>query len=60
MTIATVLKELPIAGIGIVVGAFIPAVGRKIKALFVKETKSAEVAVESEAAKVEADVKAKV
>lgn len=28
-------------GIGYVVGAFTPAVGRKIKALFVKESKTA-------------------
>jgi len=33
--------------IGFVVGAFTPAVGRKIKGLFVKETQSAETAVKS-------------
>ena len=34
--------------LGIVVGAFMPAIGRKIKGLFVKETTSAKSAATSE------------
>jgi hypothetical protein len=37
------------AGIGYVIGAFTPAVGRKIKSFFVKETTAAKSAVESSA-----------
>ena len=33
-----IIAQLPAAGVGFVVGAFTPAVGRKIKAFFVKET----------------------
>lgn len=33
-----IIAQLPAAGIGFVVGAFTPAIGRKIKAYFVKET----------------------
>jgi hypothetical protein len=42
-----VLSQLPGAGVGFVVGAFTPAVGRKIKALFVKETSAAKAAASS-------------
>jgi hypothetical protein len=45
-TMINVLSQLPGAGVGFVVGAFTPAVGRKIKALFVKETSAAKAAVE--------------
>jgi len=38
------------AGAAYVAGAFTPAVGRKIKALFVKETTAAKTAVSAEAA----------
>jgi len=38
------------AGVGFVVGAFTPAVGRKIKALFVKESQAAKTAVTNDAA----------
>lgn len=46
-------------GIGLVVGAFIPSVLRKIKALFVKEGDTVKAAVVSELKKAEADVKSK-
>jgi hypothetical protein len=36
------------AGVGFVVGAFTPAVGRKIKAFFVKEAAAAKAKVASE------------
>ncbi len=51
--------SLPAAGVGFVVGAFTPAVGRKIKALFVKETTAAKTAVEAKATTVANDIKAK-
>lgn len=48
-------------GIGYVVGAFTPSVGRAIKSFFVKEATQVKLAVEAEAAKevtvVEADAK---
>lgn len=47
------IAQLPAAGIGFVAGAFTPSIGRKIKALFVKESKVAETAVATEVAKVE-------
>jgi hypothetical protein len=36
-----IITNLVAAGIGFVVGAFMPAVGREIKSWFVKETKTA-------------------
>lgn len=60
MIASFVVKEVPGAVAGFIIGAFTPALGRKIKALFVKESTAAAIAVETEAAKVEADVKAKV
>jgi hypothetical protein len=36
------VHQLPGMGIGLLVGAFMPAVGRKLKALFVEESKAAE------------------
>lgn len=53
------LASLPAAGVGFVVGAFTPAVGRKIKALFVKDTTAAKLAVEAKVATAVTDVKAK-
>jgi hypothetical protein len=38
------------AGLGFVVGAFTPAVGRKIKALFVKETTAVATTVKTDVA----------
>ena len=40
------------AGIGFVVGAFTPAIGRKIKGLFVKQTQAANKAVQGAASSV--------
>lgn len=47
------------AVLGFAVGGFTPAVGRKIKSLFVKETTAAKTAVTTEATKIETDVKSK-
>jgi hypothetical protein len=44
------------AGVGFVVGAFTPAVGRKIKAFFVKETQAAEAKLKAEVTTAAADV----
>lgn len=38
-----------VAGVGFVIGAFTPAVGRKIKAFFVKEATSVESSVKKSA-----------
>ena len=43
-------------GVGFVVGAFTPAVGRKIKSFFVKETTAAKTAVTSAAGSAAATV----
>ncbi len=45
MIITFILSQLPGAGVGFVAGAFTPSIGRKIKALFVKESKAAVAAV---------------
>ena len=55
----TLVASLPAAGVGFVVGAFTPAIGRKIKALFVKETTAAKAAVDAKAKSVEGDIKSK-
>jgi len=47
-------------GMGFVVGAFTPSITRKIKALFVKETKSAESAVMSKVDAVKSDIAKKI
>lgn len=47
------IAQAPAAGVGFIVGAFTPAIGRKIKALFVKESKVVVAKVESEAAAIE-------
>jgi len=57
---AFVFAQAPGAAVGFIVGAFMPAVGRKIKALFVKESTAAKVAIKAEAAKVVTDVAKKV
>jgi hypothetical protein len=49
---AKAVEQLPGAGVGFVVGAFTPSIGRKIKALFVKESK----VVESKVISAEASV----
>lgn len=46
------MELIIVAAVGFVVGAFTPAVGRKIKALFVKETSAAKVAVTAEVKKI--------
>jgi len=43
-------------GMGLIAGAFVPSLMRKIKALFVKETKAAESAVVSKVDAVKADI----
>ena len=43
-------------GMGLIAGAFVPSLMRKIKALFVKETKAAEAAVLSKVASVNSDI----
>jgi hypothetical protein len=47
-------------GVGFLVGAFTPAVGRKVKAAFVALAKKVVAKADAEAKVVEADVKAKV
>lgn len=54
-----VISTLAGAVIGFVVGAFTPAVGRKIKALFVKETTAVKTNAEVKATAVANDIKAK-
>jgi hypothetical protein len=44
------------AAVGFTVGAFTPAVGRKIKALFVKEADAVKADVKADESKVVADV----
>jgi hypothetical protein len=39
-------------GVGVIGGAFMPAIGRKIKALFVKETIAAKAVVQADASKI--------
>jgi hypothetical protein len=55
------ITDIIFAGVGFIVGAFTPAVGRKIKALWVKDTTaaiaSAPVAVKTVVATVEAAAK---
>ena len=46
-------------GLGVIVGAFLPSVGRKIKALWIKETQLAEKVVYNEYEKIDAKVKSK-
>jgi hypothetical protein len=53
MVITKLIEQLPGAGVGFVIGAFTPSIGRKIKALFVKETTKAKIAVETEVKAVE-------
>lgn len=57
---AFVFAQLPGAAVGFVVGAFCPAVLRKIKALFVKETQKAAIAIKAEVVKAATDVSKKV
>jgi hypothetical protein len=53
---AKVVEQLPGAAVGFVVGAFTPAIGRKIKSFLTKEA----TAVKAEVEKLAADVKKKV
>lgn len=48
-----VVENVPGAAVGFVAGAFLPAVGRKIKALFVKETTQVKAELKAEVVKVE-------
>lgn len=48
-----ILAQIPGAAVGFVVGAFTPAIGRKIKAYFVKETTVLKADVKTEAANVQ-------
>lgn len=48
------------AAAGVVIGAFIPSIGRKIKAAITKESKVVEAAAKAEVAKVESDVAKKI
>jgi hypothetical protein len=57
---AFVFAQLPGAAVGFIVGAFTPAIGRKIKALFVKETQKAVIAIKAEVVKAATDVSKKV
>jgi hypothetical protein len=41
------IHSLVCVAVGFLVGCFTPAIGRKVKALFVKETQAAETAVKS-------------
>jgi hypothetical protein len=50
--VAFVAKELPGAGVGFVVGAFVPSVLRKVKAFFVSEEKKVKTQAEAVAKKV--------
>jgi hypothetical protein len=54
------LHDAVIAGVGFVVGAFTPAVGRKIKAFFVKETSAVKPTIVAGINKVETDLKAEI
>lgn len=49
--------QIPGAALGFVVGAFTPAIGRKIKSFFVKETTAAKNKVVSIETKAVADIK---
>lgn len=48
--------QLPGAAVGFVIGAFTPAIGRKIKAYFIKEASAVKASVASGVGKVAADV----
>ena len=52
MILSYIASQLPGAAFGFVVAAFAPAVGRKIKALFVKETKALKASAVAEEAKI--------
>lgn len=49
---AKALEQLPGAGVGFVVGAFTPAIGRKIKAFITKEDTKLAADLKADAAKV--------
>lgn len=49
----SLIGQIPGMGIGFVVGAFTPAIGRKIKSLFVKEGAVVKTAVTNEAQNLE-------
>lgn len=52
--------QIPGAAVGFVIGAFTPAIGRKIKSFFVKETKAAETGVKTEVVTIGTDIKKKI
>ena len=52
MILSYIASQLPGAAFGFVVAAFAPAVGRKIKALFVKESTALKASAKAEAAKI--------
>lgn len=55
----SLVSSLPAAGVGFVVGAFTPAIGRKIKSWFVKETTALKTDVTSAASTAASDVSKK-
>ena len=52
MILSYVVSQLPGAAFGFVVAAFAPAVGRKIKALFVKESTALKASAKAEEQKI--------
>ena len=50
--IINLVAQVPAAAVGFVVGAFTPAIGRKIKAFFVKETTTLKADVKADEATV--------
>jgi hypothetical protein len=52
----SIIKDIPVAGVGFIIGAFTPSVGRKIKALFVKESTAAKTVVAPVAGSITATV----
>lgn len=52
---AKLVEQLPGAGVGFVVAAFCPAIGRSIKAMYVKMLTKAVAAIKAAEAKVVAD-----
>jgi len=57
---AFLFAQLPGAAAGLIVGAFVPALGRKIKSFFVKESTAAKTAVKAEVSKIVQDAAKKI
>jgi hypothetical protein len=53
------VSQIAVAAVAYVAGAFTPSIGRKIKSLFVKDSKIVVADFKADASKAEADVKAK-